>query len=202
MAYKKIDLPYDFNALEPYMDEETVKVHYLGHHSSYEDKLEQALSKTDIGERFDNLIDLMVNYQTIEDYELKAKIRQYGGGVINHNFFWTSLKKDTELRDSNLIKAIEESWGSVDEFRKALKAETLNLFGSGWVWLVKRKDGGLKIVRTFNQDTPWFIGMKPLLAIDVWEHAYYLKHRGDRVTWFEDMWNLFNWDFVADQFNK
>ncbi|RKX66742.1 MAG: hypothetical protein DRP42_02435 [Tenericutes bacterium] len=87
MAYKKIDLPYDFNALEPYMDEETVKVHYLGHHSSYEDKLEQALSKTDIGERFDNLIDLMVNYQTIEDYELKAKIRQYGGGVINHNFF-------------------------------------------------------------------------------------------------------------------
>ena len=201
MRYKKIELQYEYDFLEPYIDAETVKTHYEKHHAGYVKKLNDAIEGKGIEERFETLNDLMVGYQNISDQELRISVREFGGGLINHNLYWMTLKPGVEPNeDLEIIKYINEQYGSLEAFKSMFKTETLDLFGSGWTWLVKRPTGGLKIIRTFNQDNPWFLGFQPLFGIDVWEHAYYLKHKGDRASHFEDIWNLINWEVVNDIF--
>lgn len=202
MAYKRINLPYKYDALEPFIDKETMEIHYEKHHKGYETKLNNSLEGTDIEIKYPTLISLVSNYQNVDNEQAKFAIREAGGGLINHNFFWDNLKKDVVFKDSELKEEISITWGSLENFKESFKKEVLGLFGSGWVWLVRRKSGGLKIIRTFNQDNPWYLGFDPIIAIDVWEHAYYLKHNSARVEYFEDYWNVVNWDFAVEQYTK
>ncbi len=204
MPYFRKTLNFKYDALEPFIDGETIKVHYEEHHKGYEDKLNLAVKGKNLEEKYKTIEDLMKHYQEIEDSELKIKIREFGGGLINHNFFWNILKKDSEplSEDSELLKKINETWNSLEEFKKEFKKEALSLFGSGWVWLVKRTKGDLKIIKTFNQDNPWFLKFTPIIGIDLWEHAYYLKHHGDRSSYFDDFWNLINWEEVNKKYEE
>lgn len=202
MKYKIIDLPYTYDSLEPYLDKKTVEVHYSAHHKGYEQKLLEAIKDTNIESHYDTLEKLMKNYDKIEDPGIKVRVRQFGGGLINHNFLWPSLKKDVVLKDGNLKKAIISKWGSIESFKEEYKKKSLEIFGSGWAWLVKKGNHELEVIKTFNQDNPWFEGYTPIIGIDVWEHAYYLKHQSKRADYFEDMWKIINWDFAETQFNK
>lgn len=202
MAYKRINLPYAYDALEPFIDKETVELHYENHHKGYEIKLNNALTNTNIEIKYPTLVSLVSNYQNITDDNLKLSIREAGGGLINHNFFWDNLQKNIEFKDSELKDEISITWGSLENFKESFKKEALGLFGSGWVWLVRRNSGGLKIIRTFNQDNPWYLGFDPILSIDLWEHSYYLKHNSNRANYFENYWNVINWDFAIEQFTK
>ncbi len=202
MPYSRNSLPYKYDDLEPFVDKKTVELHYEKHHKGYEDKLNLAIQNTDIDKKYKTIEELMKNYQNIDDAELKVKIREFGGGLINHNFLWNNLKKGTSLSDSKLKEKIIETWGSIENFRNELKRESLSLFGSGWVWLVKRSNGDLKIIKTFNQDNPWFLKFIPIIGIDLWEHSYYLKHNGNRSDYFEDFWNVINWDEAIKNYDN
>ncbi len=200
MKFKRIDLPFEYNALEPYIDAETVELHYEKHHKGYEQKLNDAFANTVHAPEFESLKQLMINYQKIEDPELRVSVREFGGGLINHNFYWQTLKPNIEINeDLELIKDIKKTWGSMENLKAEFKQATLELFGSGWTWLAKKSTGGLKIIRTFNQDNPWFLGFTPVFGIDVWEHAYYLKHKSNKGAHFDDIWNLIDWN-VANEF--
>ena len=201
MGYKRIKLPYSYDALEPYMDKETVELHYEKHHKGYEQNLEKVICKMNVYEGFPNIIDLLKNYQKINNDEVKIAIREFGGGLANHNFFFKSIKNE-ETFDKNLevVKAIELYWGSIEEFKKEFEKQVQNLFGSGWVWFVKRKNNSLKIIKTFNQDNPWFLGFTPIIGIDLWEHSYYLKYQNRKIDYLNDFWKLVDWSFANEQF--
>ncbi len=203
MSYKRIELPYKYDALEPLIDKKTIEIHYEGHHRGYQDKLNEAIGNTDTYKKYPDLIELMKNYQKIDDKDIKIAIREYGGGLANHNFYFESLKKDAELNeDLEVVKAIIQHWDSMDNFIKEFEDQIKDLFGSGWVWFVKRKNNSLKIIKTFNQDNPWFLGFEPLIGFDAWEHSYYLKHHNDKLAHFKDFWNLIDWNFVNEHFLK
>ncbi len=205
MFYKRIELPYKSNELEPFIDKETVENHYGGHHKIYEDKLNKLLDgHADLKIQYPTLLDLMKNYQRIQDRDIKIGVREVGGGLINHNFYWEILKPNVTLNDGLLKEEIEKQWGSLEVFKEEFKKEVATLFGSGWVWLVKknRTDSELKIIKTFNQDNPWFLGFTPIIGMDLWEHAYYLKHQYKRLGHFEDFWNCINWEKAESNFKE
>ena len=202
MPFKAEKMDYSYDALEPFIPSEHLKIHYEKHHIGYQNKLEDALKGTSIDKEFEDIIDLLKNYQKIEDNEIKIRIREFGGGVANHDFFWKCMKKDTELKNKDLIKEIEDEWGSIEKFKDEFFKESAMLFGSGWVYLVRRKSGGLKIIKLFNQDNPWFLGFDPLLALDLWEHSYYLEYKWDRMKYIENFWKVINWEFVEEQYKK
>ncbi len=201
MKYERIKLGYDFDALEPYIDAKTMEIHYNNHHAGYANKLAEAIETTNT-DKWATIDELMINYQSIKDDQVKVKIRQFGGGLWNHNFFFPTLKKDVELQDANLKKALEQKFESIDNFKKEFELAANSLFGSGWVWLVKDQHGSLKIVKTFNQDTPIFLKLIPILGIDVWEHAFYLKHNSNKAQYVSDYWNIINWDLCEERFNN
>lgn len=203
MNYKRIDLPFEYDALEPHFDAETIKLHYEAHHKGYETKLNDAINGKGIEKKYPTLIELMKQYQNIEEQETRISIREFGGGLINHNFFFQNLKKDVEFKDSKLKDKIIETWGSIEEFKQAFKKESLILFGSGWVWLVKKKlTGELKIIKTFNQDNPWYLGFNVILGLDLWEHAYYLKYHSNRATYIDAFWNVVDWNKAIENFES
>ncbi len=201
MGYKRIKLPYSYDALEPHLDKKTIELHYEKHHKSYEENLNNVILKTNIYESFPNIIDLLKNYQKIDNDEIKVAIREFGGGLANHNFYFESLKNE-ETFDENLevVKAIEAYWDSMEEFKKEFEKQVKNLFGSGWVWFVKRKNNSLKIIKTFNQDNPWFLGFTPIIGIDLWEHSYYLKYQNKKIDYLNDFWKVVDWEFANKQF--
>lgn len=200
MKYKKIELDFEYDALEPFIDAATMKSHYEGHHTSYEANLEKTVKNIDVS-KFNTLEDLMRGYQSIEDPVARVGVRQFGGGLINHNFLFKMLKTGTTLKNGPLKKAIEEKWGSLEEAKKEFESSSMGLFGSGWVWLVKDKTV-LKIIKTFNQDSPIFLKMKPIIGIDLWEHSYYLKHKSGRANYVKDYWNVVNWDQAEKNFSE
>ncbi len=201
MGYKRIKLSYDFDVLEPFIDSETMKLHYEKHHKGYETKLNESIEGTDIENQYPDLIDLLKNYQKISSPEIKVSIREFGGGLANHNFWFNSLKKDIPMNENlEVIQEIKKHWGSIDEFKKEFAQQVNDLFGSVWVWFVKRKNNSLKIIKTFNQDNPWFLGFVPLLGIDVWEHSYYLKFQNRRDDYLNNFWSVVDWNFVNEQF--
>ena len=198
MAYEVPPLPYDYNALEPHIDEATMKVHHDKHHQAYVDKANDALAGTDfdgkpIEEVLKNLDGLPSDKQTA--------VRNNGGGHYNHSLFWESMSPDGGSEpDGALGEAIASAFGSFGDFKDKVKATGVGQFGSGWAWLIH--DGsGLAVVGSANQDNPISQGSTPLLGVDVWEHAYYLKYQNKRPDYIEAWWNVVDWGKVAERYD-
>lgn len=184
-------LPFAVGDLEPVIDKQTVEIHYGKHHQTYVDNLNKLL--TDMSELQSKTLEELMKSEV-------AAVKNNAGGVWNHNFYWNEMKSGGEGNMSTDIeKEIVKKFGSVDEFKTLFEKNALGRFGSGWGWLVKDSDGELEIMSTANQDNPLALGKKPLLGIDVWEHAYYLKYQNRRAEYVKAWWNLVNWDFVGKQ---
>jgi Fe-Mn family superoxide dismutase len=199
MAYSVPDLPYDYNALEPHIDEATMKVHHDKHHQAYVDKANAALEGTEWADK--DVEEVLKNLSSLPDDKQKP-VRNNGGGHYNHSLFWQMMSPDGGGEpDGDLAAAIEEKFGGFDDFKSEFKDAGVNQFGSGWSWLVH--DGsGLAVVSTANQDSPVSDRKTPLLGCDVWEHAYYLKYQNKRPDYIDAWWNVVNWDFVAERFSS
>ncbi len=202
MAYELPQLPYPYNALEPYIDAQTMEIHHSKHHQAYVDKLNAALaSHPDLQSK--PAQDLLVALENIPE-EIRTAVRNNGGGHVNHSFFWTVMKPPAQggggQATGSIAEAINKTFGSFEEFKKKFTETATTTFGSGWTWLVVDKSGGLAITSTPNQDSPLSGGLKPLLAIDLWEHAYYLKYQNRRLEYIEAWWNVVNWEEVEKHF--
>lgn len=191
------ELPYEFNALEPHIDAQTMEIHHDKHHAKYVENLNAALKDHADLEAKDIATLLKEIDQVPED--IKQAVINNGGGHANHTMFWESLTPNkTELTEA-LKKAIDESFGSFADFQTKFNDAATKRFGSGWAWLVV-KDGKLEIISTANQDSPLMQGLKPILGLDVWEHAYYLKYQNKRPDYITAWWNVINWDKVNEWF--
>jgi superoxide dismutase, Fe-Mn family len=197
MAFSVPDLPYPYDALEPHIDEATMRVHHDKHHQAYVDKANGALEGTEWADR--DVEDVLKNLSSLGDKE--APVRNNAGGHYNHSLFWQMLSPDGGGEPGGeLGAAIAEKFGSFDAFKEEFKAAGIARFGSGWSWLVKDASGALAVVSTPNQDSPISDGATPLLGCDVWEHAYYLKYQNKRPDYIDAFWNVVNWDYVAERF--
>lgn len=194
-------LNYELDALEPYLDKETMALHYGKHHQTYCDKLNGALEKyPELAEK--PAEDLLRDLASLSE-DIKKAVQNFGGGFVNHNFFWSILKPasgENNIPIGDLAQKINEQFGSFADFKKQLSDKALGVFGSGWAWLVVNKAGDLEIMTTPNQDSPLSVGLKPLLTIDVWEHAYYLKYQNRRAEFIEAIWAVFNWSKIEENF--
>ncbi len=198
MPFEVPDLPYDYGALEPHIDEQTMRLHHDKHHQAYVDKANGALEGTEWADR--DVDEVLRNLDQLPD-EIRTAVRNNAGGHSNHSFFWQIMGPDGGGEPSgDLASAIDEKFGSFDAFKDELKNAGVNRFGSGWAWLVH--DGsGLAVVSTANQDSPISDDQTPLLGVDVWEHAYYLKYQNKRPDYIDAWWNVVNWDEVARRFD-
>lgn len=195
MAIILPELPYAYDALEPYIDAETMTLHHDKHHATYVANANAALEKhPELGD------DLEVILAELD--EIPADIRQAvinnGGGALNHSLFWELLSPEKQEPTADVLAAIEEAFGSFEDFKTAFTQAATTRFGSGWAWLVVNKDGKLEVASTANQDTPLSEGKKPILALDVWEHAYYLKYRNVRPNYIKAFFDIINWAKVAE----
>tara|TARA_Y100000034_G_scaffold91111_1_gene109861 strand:+ start:7432 stop:8037 length:606 start_codon:yes stop_codon:yes gene_type:complete len=196
MVYEKQPLKYEFDALEPYIDSQTMEIHHTKHHQSYADKLNKAVEgNQELLEK--SIQELLENLESIPE-EIKTAVKNNAGGVWNHDFFFNSLKKDTPP-SGEIIAEIEKKFGSFENFKIEFTKSASTLFGSGWTWLVLNGDE-LKIINTSGHDSPISQGMKPILVIDVWEHSYYLKYQNRRPEYIEAFWNIINWKEVEKRF--
>ncbi len=192
------ELPYGYDALEPYIDATTMKIHHTKHHQTYIDKLNAALEKhPDLADK--KVEELVSKLDTLPE-SVRTAVQNHGGGHANHSLFWTVLgpKKGGEP-SGDLGKAITSTFESFANFKTKFNDAATARFGSGWAWLVKGPKG-LEIVSTANQDSPLSQGKTPILGLDVWEHAYYLKYQNRRPEYIEAFWNIVNWDNVARRF--
>ena len=197
MAYSVPDLPYDYNALEPTIDEETMHLHHDKHHQAYVTNANKALEGTEWADR--SVADVLKNLGSLPQ-DKQGPVRNNAGGHYNHSLFWDWMSPNGGgAPDGALGEAISAAFGSSDDFKAQFKAAGVGRFGSGWAWLVH--DGsGLAIVSTANQDNPISDGKTPLLGVDVWEHAYYLKYQNRRPDYLDAWWNVVNWAKVAEGF--
>jgi Fe-Mn family superoxide dismutase len=192
-------LPYPVDALEPYIDAKTMEIHHGRHHQAYVDNLNNALKDHPqwLNKRIEEIIS---NLKDLPDDKQMA-VRNNGGGHYNHSLFWLMMKKNGGEPTGELRKAMEAAFGSVDAFKKTFKTAALGQFGSGWAWLVPGGEKGLRIITSANQDNPIMIGEPaPILGIDVWEHAYYLKYQNRRGDYVDAWFNVVNWDQVAENY--
>ena len=197
MAYEVPPLPYDYAALEPHIDEQTMRLHHDKHHQAYVDKANGALEGTEWADK--PIEEVIANLDSLPA-DKKGPVRNNGGGHLNHSLFWESMSPDGGGEPSgDLAGAIDAAFGSFDAFKEQFEAAGVGQFGSGWAWLVL--DGGsLKITSTPNQDSPISSGATPLVGNDVWEHAYYLKYQNKRPDYLKAWWNVVNWDKVAERY--
>jgi Fe-Mn family superoxide dismutase len=199
MAYEVPPLPYDYNALEPHIDEATMRVHHDKHHQAYVTNANNALEGTEWASK--PVEEVLQNLSSLPS-DKQGPVRNNAGGHYNHSLFWEWMSPDGGGEpDGALRSAIEAAFGSFEEFKEKFKAAGVGRFGSGWSWLVH--DGsGLAVVSTPNQDNPISEGKTPLLGVDVWEHAYYLKYQNRRPDYIDAWWNTVNWSRVAEGFSK
>ena len=197
MAFEVPPLPYDYNALEPTIDEQTMHLHHDKHHQAYVTAANKALEGTDWADR--PVEDVLQNLSAIPD-EKRNAVRNNAGGHYNHSLFWEWMSPDGGgAPEGELGSAIDAAFGSLDEFKGKVKAAGIGQFGSGWAWLVH--DGsGLAVVSTPNQDSPISDGKAPLLGVDVWEHSYYLKYQNRRPDYIDAWWNIVDWGRVGERF--
>ncbi|WP_404997632.1 superoxide dismutase [Enterococcus gallinarum] len=200
MSYTLPDLPYAYDALEPYIDEETMHLHHDKHHNTYVTNLNAAIEKhPELGEK--SVEELLADFDSVPE-DIKTAVRNNGGGHANHSFFWEILAPNAGGEPTGAIKeAIEETFGSFADFKEEFKTAATGRFGSGWAWLVI-KDGKLAITSNANQDSPLMDGQTPVLGLDVWEHAYYLKYKNVRPDYINAFWSVVNWDKVNDFYAK
>jgi len=193
-------LPYAFDALEPHIDARTMEIHHDRHHKTYVDNLNKAIA--DAPELVKKSVeDLLKDLNSVPE-KIRTAVRNSGGGHFNHSLFWQMMKKGGGGEPkSELAKAIDKSFGNFADFKTKFNEAATKVFGSGWAWLVR--DGqDLKIESAPNQDTPLTAGKTPILGLDVWEHAYYLKYQNKRADYIAAWWNVVNWDFVAERYAK
>jgi Fe-Mn family superoxide dismutase len=198
MAYELPALPYPYDALEPHIDEQTMRLHHDKHHQAYIDKVNAALEGTEwAGRPIEQVLGADLD---IIPEDKRTVVRNNGGGHANHSLFWEIMSPDGGGEPSgDLGAAIEDTFDSLDELKRLVNEAGANRFGSGWAWLIH--DGtGLAVISTPNQDSPLMNDDEPLLGVDVWEHAYYLKYQNRRPEYLEAWWNLVNWDAVAERY--
>ncbi len=196
MIHKLPQLPYAYDALEPYIDARTMEIHYTKHHQTYVDKLNAALKGHESIQDF-SVEKLLSRLNEIPE-DIRTAVRNHGGGHANHSFFWPMLKKDVSC-SGPIADAIQRKFDSFEKFRESFSNAAALLFGSGWAWLVSNK-GELEIITTANQDSPLSQDKVPLVGIDVWEHAYYLKYQNRRPEYIQAFFHVINWDQVNEHF--
>ncbi|MDU5108129.1 superoxide dismutase [Clostridium sp.] len=200
--YNRIELPYDYNALEPYIDEETMRTHYDKHHKTYETNLNKALENHEEYAKGKTLAQLLKSVNELPE-DVKTPVINNGGGVVNHNLFFSILSPNAKKApEGKLLEEINKTFGSVDKLKEDLSNAAVTLFGAGFAFLVKDKDGKLSIVKKSNQDSPYMDGLVPILGIDVWEHAYYLKYKNLRPDYVKNIWNVLCWGKVEELYNE
>ena len=190
--HKLPDLPYDHGALEPHIDGRTMAIHHSKHHQAYVGNLNSALEgHPDLQEK--SAIQLIIELNTIPE-DIRAAVRNNGGGHLNHTMFWTLMSPDGGGAPKRFVGgAIDDAFGSFDEFKAQFKQAGMTQFGSGWAWLVVNGDGNLEVAKTANQDSPLTHGLVPILGVDVWEHAYYLNYQNRRADYIDAWWNVVDW---------
>ena len=200
MAFELPKLPYAEDALEPYIDAQTMNIHRTKHHQAYITNLNAALEKhPELASK--SLEDLLSDLNSVPE-DIRMAVRNHGGGTWNHNMFWEIMAPKAAIAPSgNLLKALEATFGSFDAFKSEFEKAAIGRFGSGWAWLVRKGDG-LAVVSTANQDNPFSDGLTPIMGLDVWEHAYYLKYQNRRPEYVANWWNVVNWVAVADRYQK
>ena len=191
-------LPYAFDALDPFIDATTMEIHHDKHHQAYVTNLNKALKGTDIGTPPINK--LIADLDSVPE-NIRTAVRNNGGGHANHSLFWQLLKKDGGLPTGDVKAAIDSQLGGYDKFKEDFKKAALTRFGSGWAWVSVNKDKKLVIESTPNQDSPIMAGNSPILGIDVWEHAYYLKYQNRRPEYVDAFFSIINWPKVAELYS-
>ncbi len=200
MPFDVPKLPYAYTALEPYIDEQTMRIHHDKHHQAYVDKLNAALDGN-TESRSKSIEALLTDLNSVPE-SIRAAVRNHGGGHYNHSLFWELMAPNAGGKPTGEIAvAIDKDFGSFDAFKEKFSAAALGQFGSGWAWLVYGP-GKLEVVSTPNQDNPISQGKKPLLGVDVWEHAYYLKYQNKRADYVKEFFNVINWKKVNELFAK
>lgn len=199
MTYELPKLPYTYDALEPNFDKETMEIHYTKHHNTYVTKLNEAVAgHPELASK--SVEELVANLDSVPE-DIRGAVRNHGGGHANHTLFWSILSPNGGgAPTGNLKAAIESEFGTFDEFKEKFNAAAAARFGSGWAWLAVN-DGKLEIVSTANQDSPLSDGKTPVLGLDVWEHAYYLKFQNRRPEYIDTFWNVINWDEANKRFD-
>ena len=201
MKYELPQLKYAYDALEPYIDARTMEIHHSKHHAAYVNNLNAALEKHPELTNTVSLEEMLTNFDLIPE-DIKMAVRNNGGGHYNHTLFWSLLKVNNGHGPSGkLLEAINKAFGDVNKFKDVFANAAKTRFGSGWAWLIVNKKGELEILSTPNQDAPLALG-KPILALDVWEHAYYLHYQNRRPDYINAFFNVVNWEEVARRFEK
>jgi superoxide dismutase, Fe-Mn family len=195
------DLTYDYSALAPVIDEETMHLHHDKHHATYVKNLNDALAQHP--EFLDKDVTVLMRELSTVPEEVRTKVRNNGGGHANHSFFWQIMRapQDDNRPTGDVMDAISQHFGSFEEFQAKFAEKATGQFGSGWAWLVL-VDGKLEVSNTPNQDNPWMEGKTPILGLDVWEHAYYLTYQNRRPEYIENFWKVVNWDKVEEIFKS
>ncbi len=201
MAYELPALPYDYSALEPTIDTQTMHLHHDKHHAAYVNNLNAALqSSSELASL--SIDDLVARLNEVPD-SIRAAVRNNGGGHSNHSMFWQIMSPNGGGQPSgDLASAIQQAFGSLDQFKAAFNDAGVKRFGSGWTWLVLDKSGKLQVTSTANQDSPLTDGLYPVMGNDVWEHAYYLNYQNRRPDYLAAWWNVVNWDEVSRRYAK
>jgi Fe-Mn family superoxide dismutase len=201
MPYSLTDLPYSYNGLEPFIDAQTMEIHHQKHHNAYISKLNVALEASSEWQGKD-IEEIVKNLNRVPE-NIRTAVRNNGGGHYNHSLFWSIMGPNAGGEPAGeLSSSINEVFGSFAEFKEEFSGAAVNRFGSGWAWLVLDPSGKLAVLSTANQDNPLTDGFKPLMGLDVWEHAYYLKYQNRRPEYIENWWNVVNWSAVADRYES
>ncbi|MDO8581842.1 MAG: superoxide dismutase [bacterium] len=199
MSHTLPKLPYAYDALEPFIDARTMEIHHTKHHQVYVDKLNAAL-ETAPSLKDKPAEELLCDLSAVPE-SIRTAVRNHGGGHLNHSLFWTLMKKDSGKPSGTLVEALTTTFGGLQKFQDEFSKAAIGVFGSGWAWLTV-KEGKLAITQTPNQDSPISTGATPLLALDVWEHAYYLKYQQKRADYISAWWNVVNWQEVQRRYEQ
>ena len=198
MTHQLAPLPYEYSALEPWIDTLTMQIHHDKHHAAYLNNLNKAIGGTEWADM--PVEELLAKIDLVPE-SIRTVVRNNGGGFVNHNLFWKVMAPNAGGAPSGkLAAAIDHAFGSFESFKDKFTAAATTRFGSGWAWLVLKKDGSLDVYSTANQDSPLMADDKPLLGLDVWEHAYYLKYQNRRPEYIANFYNVINWPAVAKNF--
>ena len=200
MAFEVPPLPYDYNALEPYIDTQTMQLHHDKHHAAYVTNLNNAVKDSELANK--NVDDILRNMSSVPD-NIRTAVQNNAGGHSNHSMFWAIMKPNGGGEPTGaLANAIQQTFGSFDQFKAAFNDAGVKRFGSGWTWLVLDQSGKLSVISTANQDSPLMSGQYPVMGNDVWEHAYYLKYQNRRPDYLAAWWNVVNWDEIARRYQQ
>jgi len=200
MAFELPSLPYDYSALEPHIDTQTMQIHHDRHHGAYVNNLNNAVKDSSVADW--DLERLLAHINEVPE-NIRTAVRNNGGGHSNHSMFWQIMAPNAGGAPSGaLATAIDQTFGSFEQFKAAFNDAGAKRFGSGWAWLVLNKEGKLQVISTANQDSPLMDGFYPVMGNDVWEHAYYLKYQNKRPDYLAAWWNVVNWDVVASRYQK